>query len=123
MNQLNTTLPNHDEIALCAFLIWEKDGRQPGREQTYWLQAEAHLHLARQQQAERAASKSARPWPPQATTAPKLASARAAAPAAPKTHRLAAASRAVSVKQASVAKSSARKPASSASARKSLARN
>ncbi|MFM8468724.1 MAG: DUF2934 domain-containing protein [Limisphaerales bacterium] len=23
-------------MALHAFLIWEKEGRQPGREQTYW---------------------------------------------------------------------------------------
>ncbi|MGV4858613.1 DUF2934 domain-containing protein, partial [Acetobacter senegalensis] len=87
--------PSHDEIALCAFLIWEKEGRQPGREQTYWLQAEAQLRQTRQQQAE-AAAKSARPWPPSAA-APKLATARAITPTVPKAPKLAT-SRDVAVK-------------------------
>lgn len=120
MNQLNTaTTVTHDEIALHAFLIWEKDGRQPGREQTYWLQAEAQLRQTRQQLAERASSQSSRTWPPQTAAAPKLSRARAITPATPKaaatkTTKLAATSRNVAVKPASVAK-----PA----ARKSLARN
>lgn len=126
MNELNTALPTHDEIALHAFLIWEKEGRQPGREQTYWLQAEAQLRQTRQQKAE-AAAKAARTWPPQTAAAPKLSTARAITPAAPKaaapkTTKLAAASREVAVKTASVAKP-ARKAGSSASARKALARN
>lgn len=123
MNQLNTAptaLPTHDEIALHAFLIWEKDGRQPGREQTYWLQAEAQLRLTRQQQAE-AAAKTARTWPPQTAAAPKFATARAVTTSAPKAPKLAA-SREVAVKPASTSKP-ARKAASSASARKALARN
>ena len=126
MNQLNTAptahIPTHDEIALCAFLIWEKEGRPPGREQTYWLQAEAQLRLTRQQLAERAASKSARTWPPQTAAAPKLATARAITPATPKTTKLAA-SRNVAVKPAAIAKPAARKSASTAPARKALARN
>gem|GEM_PF-3319542 len=127
MNQLNTaTTVTHDEIALHAFLIWEKDGRQPGREQTYWLQAEAQLRLTRQQQAESAA-KAARTWPPQTAAAPKLSTARAVTPAAPKaaapkTPKLAAASREVAVKAPSVSKP-ARKANGSVSARKALARN
>ncbi len=127
MNQLNPAPnePTHDEIALHAFLIWEKEGRQPGREQTYWLQAEALLRQTRQQQAEQAA-KAARTWPPQAAAAPKLSTARAITPAAPKaaapkTTKLAA-SRDVAVKPASAAKP-ARKAAASAPARKALARN
>ena len=70
MNQANTAAhyiqPTHDEIALCAFLIWEKEGRQPGNEQTYWLQAESQLRASRQAHAEEAAAKAARPWPPTA---------------------------------------------------------
>lgn len=127
MNQLNTALPTHDEIALHAFLIWEKEGRQSGREQTYWLQAEAQLRLTRQQQAE-AAAKTARTWPPQTAAAPKLATARAVTPAtpklaaAPKTSKLATSSRAITVKVTAGSKP-ARKAASSAPARKALARN
>lgn len=123
MNQLNTALPTHDEIALHAFLIWEKEGRQPGREQTYWLQAETQLRLTRQQQAE-AAAKAARTWPPQTAAAPKLSTARAITPAAPKAAASKpaklAASRDVSVKAVSVGKL-ARKAGSSS--RKALARN
>lgn len=123
MNQLNNAhTPTHDEIALHAFLIWEKDGRQPGREQSYWLQAEAQLRLTRQQLAERASSQSARTWPPQSATAPKLSRARAITPAAPKTTKLAA-SRSVAAKPDSVVKRAVRKSDSSAPARKSLARN
>lgn len=127
MNQLNTAQPTHDEIALHAFLIWEKEGRQPGREQTYWLQAEAQLRQTRQQQAE-AAAKAARTWPPQTAAAPRLATARAITPAAPKaaapkTTKLAAASREVAVKPVSMAKRAARKANGSVSARKALARN
>lgn len=132
MNPLNTAQPTHDEIALHAFLIWEKEGRQPGREQTYWLQAEAQLRLTRQQQAE-AAAKAARTWPPQTAAAPKLSTARAITPAAPKaaapkaaapkTTKLAAAPRNGTVKPASVTKPAARKANGSVSARKALARN
>ena len=74
MNQANTAAntaahyveATHDEIALCAFLIWERDGRQPGNEKTYWLQAEAQLRASRQAHAEEVAAKAARPWPPSA---------------------------------------------------------
>lgn len=117
MNLSNTTLPTHDEIALCAFLLWEKEGRQSGRETTYWLQAEAQLRMARQQEAELAA-KAIRPWPP-AAAAPKVATARAVTSAAPKAPRLAA-SRAVIGKPASGKR--ARK-AGAASSPKALARN
>lgn len=126
MNQLNPALPNHDEIALCAFLIWEKEGRQPNLEQTYWLQAEAQLRQVRQQQAELAA-KATRPWPPQPAVAPKVvapkvATARAVKPAAAKPTRLASAATNAAVKPAALAKSSQRKPASAAPARKTTAR-
>lgn len=126
MNQLNTALPTHDEIALHAFLNWEKEGRQPGREQTYWLQAESLLRQTRQQQAEQATN-AARTWPPQSGTS-KLASARAIIPAASKAAatkapKLAAASREIAVKPTAATKPAARKAASAAPARKALARN
>jgi hypothetical protein len=39
--------PRPDEIALCAYLIWEKEGRPPGREREFWLQAEIQLAACR----------------------------------------------------------------------------
>ena len=35
--------PIHDEIALRAYQLWEKDGRQQGRDREYWFRAEAEL--------------------------------------------------------------------------------
>ena len=122
MNQLNTALPNHDEIALCAFLIWEKEGRQPGHEQTYWLQAEAQLRLTRQQKAE-AAAKATRTWPPQTATAPKIATARALKPVAPKHARITTASRSAAAKPVIISKSPTRKSVSATPARKAMARS
>ena len=126
MNKSNRTPhePTHDEIALCAFLLWEKEGRQPGHEQAYWLQAEAQL---RRHHPERAASLAAPAWPPSAAAAPKLATARAITPAAAKPARVATASRAVAPKSAAVAKSAAaakpaRKSTPAAPARRALAR-
>lgn len=119
MTTLNShSAPSHDEIALCAFLLWEKEGRQPGRETTYWLQAEAQLRMTRQQEAE-AAAKAIRPWPP--TPATKLPTARAISPAAPKSPKLEA-SRSKAAKPAPAPKPAARKSSASA-ARKAAARN
>ena len=77
------TLPNeptHDEIALMAFLEWEKDGRQSGRDTFYWNQAENQLRELHRQKAERlSATQAIRPWPPQpVATTVKPASAKAA---------------------------------------------
>ncbi len=58
------TEPTHDEIAFCAFLLWEKDGSQPGRETHYWLEAETQLRATRLKKAEAAAALAAKPWPP-----------------------------------------------------------
>jgi hypothetical protein len=55
-----TAEPTHDEIAMCAFLAWEKEGRLPGRETHYWLSAEAKLRALRQRKAA-AASRTAKP--------------------------------------------------------------
>jgi hypothetical protein len=35
--------PTAEEIAFCAYLIWEKEGRPSGREKEHWLQAETQL--------------------------------------------------------------------------------
>jgi len=39
--------PALDEIACCAYLIWEKEGRPMGREREHWLQAETQLMATR----------------------------------------------------------------------------
>lgn len=40
-----------EEIAGRAYAIWLQEGRPDGREVVHWLQAEAHLRLARRQDA------------------------------------------------------------------------
>lgn len=40
-------MPTKDEIALCAYLIWEEEGRPPGKATEHWQQANAQLILAR----------------------------------------------------------------------------
>jgi hypothetical protein len=35
--------PTESEIAACAYLIFDHDGRVPGRELENWLQAEAQI--------------------------------------------------------------------------------
>jgi hypothetical protein len=44
-NGFQSPLP--DEIAYCAYLIWEKEGRPSGREREHWLQAETQLLACR----------------------------------------------------------------------------
>jgi len=48
--------PTHDEIAMAAFLAWERGGRQPGREMQYWLEAENQIRTTRLKKAEAAAA-------------------------------------------------------------------
>ena len=48
--RVTTTLncePTHEEIAVRAYLIWEKTGKPHGREREFWLQAEAELRSER----------------------------------------------------------------------------
>ena len=35
--------PTNEEIAVRAYLIWEKNGKPHGQDRAYWLQAEAEL--------------------------------------------------------------------------------
>jgi len=39
MNQF----PSKEEIAVCAFLLWEHEGRPNGRDKVHWHQAETQL--------------------------------------------------------------------------------
>ena len=77
--------PTHDEIALHAFLAWERDGRPHCSDVNYWLTSESQLRTQRLQLAEAAAAKqAARPWPPQSrvkAVKAKLAASIAKAPA------------------------------------------
>lgn len=76
--------PTHDEIALSAFLAWERDGRPQSSDLNYWLQAESFLRTQRLKLAEVAAAKAAKPWPPQSRVkAVKAAASVKAKPAAP----------------------------------------
>src|SRR4051812_41806518 len=61
--------PTHDEIALAAFLAWERDGRQTGRKMKYWCEAKSDLRSARLKKAE-AAAQSVPQWPRPSRTAP-----------------------------------------------------
>ena len=38
--------PTQEDIAICAYLIWESEGRPEGRDVNDWLQAEVQLHVA-----------------------------------------------------------------------------
>lgn len=44
-----TNSPSAQEIAICAYAIWEKEGRPCGRDVEHWLQAKAQLEVDRQQ--------------------------------------------------------------------------
>ena len=43
MNQAQTNFPDPQQVATFAFLIWEKEGRRPGRAFAYWIQAQKQL--------------------------------------------------------------------------------
>jgi hypothetical protein len=34
---------SHEQIATCAYLVWEREGRPQGREQIHWQEAESQL--------------------------------------------------------------------------------
>jgi hypothetical protein len=58
--------PTHDEIALCAYSLWEQQGRPQNQEVEHWLQAEAdYLEVLRRSQANfpRAGAGLALPFP------------------------------------------------------------
>ena len=59
--------PTPEAIAVCAYLIWEKEGRPVGRDAAHWLQAESQLladHCHEQAVAEKLAKARSRRRPP-----------------------------------------------------------
>jgi DUF2934 family protein len=46
--------PTQDEIAACAHMIYEQEGRPEGKAMEHWLQAEAQLTAERKAQAQTA---------------------------------------------------------------------
>ncbi len=64
--------PTHAEIAACAQLIYEREGRPEGKAEMHWLQAEAQLIAERKSQAGLSTAKGApamaAPEKPRATT-------------------------------------------------------
>jgi hypothetical protein len=71
--------PSHNEIAARASQLWEKEGRQLGKDLDYWLQAEAELMTAGKGSAQSAAAQQPPAIP--SPKSPKLLIA-AAAPSA-----------------------------------------
>jgi hypothetical protein len=45
MNNQTAIQPTSEQIALCAYSIWEKEGRPQGQHETHWSQAERQLKL------------------------------------------------------------------------------
>ena len=43
MDTQPATRPTREQIATCAYLIWEKEGRPKDRHAVHWLQAEKQL--------------------------------------------------------------------------------
>lgn len=43
----SSSAPGHDAIARRAYELYEQEGRQPGRDEEYWLRAEAELSGSR----------------------------------------------------------------------------
>ena len=44
--------PNQEEIAACAYHLWESEGCQSGRDLDYWLQAEALLQAKKKHESD-----------------------------------------------------------------------
>jgi hypothetical protein len=51
MTTKNFQPPTREEIARYAYCLWESEGQIHGRDLDYWLQAEAHLIAAREDEA------------------------------------------------------------------------
>ncbi len=106
--------PTHDEIALSAFLAWERDGRPQGTDLHYWIQAEAALRTQREKQAAAAAAQAAKPWPPQSRVARPVRAKEAKPDAKPKPAAPVAPVAKVAPKKGAVTTSAKRAPATPA---------
>ncbi len=76
--------PTHAEIAACAHLIYEREGRPNGKATEHWLQAEAQLIAERKAATGLAVAKAALPNP---ETARATKPATPSAPVAPSWQR------------------------------------
>ena len=65
--------PTREEIAVRAYLIWEKNGKPQGREQAFWLLAESELQAGYKKLTEMIAT-------PPTVSKPKAKAARSAKP-------------------------------------------
>jgi hypothetical protein len=48
---VGTSFPTPEEIAVCAYALWESENRPHGRDQAHWFQAEQQLMADRAHQA------------------------------------------------------------------------
>jgi hypothetical protein len=71
---------NPDEVALCAYLIWEKEGKPHGRDADHWFQAQTLLRAMRA--ADAAAAKEFSKTAPQTSKPAAISRKRAAKRAA-----------------------------------------
>lgn len=69
MKKIIMERPTAKEIALCAYWIWEKEGRPSGRAVAHWRQAEAQLHADYSHEKLTAAQLTAAPGPRRPRTA------------------------------------------------------
>ena len=55
--------PTREEIAICAYSIYEAEGRPQGKDREHWWQAEIHLIAQRKAEARLSSAKSASQTP------------------------------------------------------------
>jgi hypothetical protein len=83
MNKENVEVEvTNEEIALCAYHVWEDQGRPAGRDQEIWLQAEAWLNAVRREELTRISAKRGRNMPaiPPVAEVKKASKVKASAP-------------------------------------------
>jgi len=68
-NNIQSTAPAQNEVALLAYLNWEKSGKPANCADRFWIEAEAQLCADRARAAE-ADAKTIRQWPPVRNTSP-----------------------------------------------------
>jgi len=72
MNGENPPQPelNPADVAACAYMIWEKEGKPHGRDAEHWFQAETLLRVMRATEAEAVAREAAKAATPAGKPAP-----------------------------------------------------
>lgn len=79
MNGENPPQPelNPADVAACAYMIWEKEGKPHGRDAEHWFQAETLLRVMRATEAEAVAREAAKAATPAGKPAPATRKRRA----------------------------------------------